>query len=107
MKTLIAIASVAMLGFTTSSLAAGDAAAGKTKAKGCAECHGDRGEGKAPAPPDNEKTPKIAAMPAADFVKALSEYKSGKRDHAVMKMQSKKLSDADMANLAAYYGSLK
>jgi cytochrome c553 len=106
MKALITIASVAMLGLGNSALAAGDAAAGKTKSKGCVECHGSKGEGKA-ATPQDEKVPKIAGMPAADFVKALSEYKSGKRDHAVMMMKAKKLSDADMADLAAYYASLK
>jgi cytochrome c553 len=40
-------------------------------------------------------------------VKALKEYKSGKRSNAIMAGQAQALSDADMANLAVYYASLK
>jgi cytochrome c553 len=38
-------------------------------------------------------------------VKALQEYKSGERSHPSMKAIAASLSDQDMADLAAYYGS--
>lgn len=39
------------------------------------------------------------------LVKQLSEYKSGKRDNAIMKGFASTLSDADMKNVAAFYAS--
>lgn len=106
MKTLIAIAAVALLGFTTSALAAGDAAAGKAKSKPCVSCHGANGEGKANSE-GKEPNPRIAGLTEPVIVQALKDYKSGKRVSKPMKMFATKLSDEDMANLAAYYSSLK
>jgi len=80
--------------------AAGDAAAGKVKAAGCAGCHGANGQG---VPPN----PALAGKSADQLLQALQEYKSGKRTNAVMKALAAGLSDQDMANLAAYYASLK
>ena len=80
--------------------AAGDAAAGKAKAVTCAGCHGPNGEGIAP-------NPALAGKSADVLEQALKDYKSGKRDNAVMKGLAAALSDADMANLATYYASLK
>lgn len=100
MKTLVAVASIALFGIATSAFAAGDVAAGKAKAAPCAMCHGANGEGKAANPP-------LAGKPAPALVQALQEYKSGKRANAPMKNFASKLSDDDMANVAAYYASLK
>ena len=80
--------------------AAGDAAAGKAAASSCAMCHGATGEG-------TKMGPKLTGMDAAGFIQAMNDYKSGKRDNAMMKSQTSKLSANDVANLAAYYGSLK
>jgi cytochrome c553 len=77
---------------------AGDAAAGQAKSESCAGCHGDDGkEGDKP----------IAGMAEADIVKAMKDYQSGARDNKKMVKASKDLSDEDIANLAAYYSSLK
>jgi cytochrome c553 len=76
---------------------AGDAAAGKDKSEGCATCHGDDGKGDHP----------IAGMAEADMIKALKDYASGVRDDKKMAKVTKALSDDDMADLAAYYSSLK
>lgn len=100
MKRMIALASIALLGIAGTALAAGDAAAGKAKAGPCAGCHGANGEGKKPNPP-------LAGKNEAQFVQALKDFKSGKRANGPMKMFATKLSDDDMANLAAYYASLK
>ena len=80
--------------------AAGDAAAGKVKAAGCAGCHGPNGQG---VPPN----PALAGKSEDLLLQGLQEYKSGKRTNAVMKALAAGLSDQDMANLAAYYASLK
>ena len=41
------------------------------------------------------------------LAQALKDYKSGKRDNAVMKGMVGALTDGDITNLAAYYASLK
>ena len=80
----------------SSAVIAGDAAAGATKSKSCVACHGANGEGVA-------KNTKIAGMAVGKFKEAMAAYKSGTRKHAMMEMFAKKLSDADVADLAAYY----
>jgi cytochrome c553 len=80
--------------------AAGDAAAGEAKSKGCIGCHGADGKGKG-------NNPGIAGTDEAAFIAAMGDYKSGAKKHSMMNMLAKKLSDADVANLAAYYASLK
>jgi cytochrome c553 len=49
----------------------------------------------------------LAGTPEDKIISAISEYKSGKRSNAVMKTFAKKLADQDLADLAAYYASLK
>ena len=98
-RTMVAI--VAALGLASGAAFAGDAAAGKAKAGSCGGCHGANGEGKGPA------GPAIAGMDEAKFVAAMKDYKSGKRANPVMKNFATPLTDADVANLAAYYASLK
>jgi cytochrome c553 len=95
-----AFATVFAFGMAGSAMADGDVAAGEAKSKSCAGCHGANGEGK-------KKNPPLAGMAAADFTKAMQDYASGARDNKSMARVAKKLSDADVANLAAYYGSLK
>jgi len=89
-----------LLGFAVAAQAAGDAQAGKAKAGACAGCHGANGEGVKPNPP-------LAGKPEGEMVQALMDYKSGKRANPIMKTLAAPLSDQDMANVAAYYASLK
>jgi cytochrome c553 len=96
----LAVAVFASLGMVGGLHAAGDIAAGKAKAAGCAACHGANGEGKSGAPA-------LAGTSAKEIVHELMEYKSGQRKHAGMKMISGPLSEQDMENLGAYYASLK
>jgi cytochrome c553 len=101
MKRKLMIAAIAaMLGVSASALAGGDAAAGKAKAKACAGCHGPNGEGIKP-------NPAVAGKSESDVVEALKDYKSGKRANPIMKSMATPLSDQDMANIGAYYASLK
>jgi cytochrome c553 len=81
---------------------AADAAAGKAKAEdSCADCHGDTGAG-------DDDYPAIAGMSVEKFTKAIQEYQNGTRTKsAKMTKEAKKLGAADVANLAAYYATLK
>jgi len=100
-RTLLTVGLFAMLlGAVGAVHAAGDAAAGKAKASGCAGCHGANGEGTAAGP-------KLAGKSETDLVQAMQEFKSGKRANAAMKAFVGKFSDQDMANVAAYFASLK
>jgi len=82
------------------SLAAGDVKAGRTKAAQCQACHGLDGMSKLP------EAPNLAGQTEEYLVKALNDFRSGARQNEMMTMMAKGLSDADIANLAAYYHSL-
>ena len=97
---LTALIMVALLAAVGAAQAAGDVAAGKTKAAGCLGCHGADGKGVGP-------NPALAGKPEAQLLQALQDYKSGKRANALKKGITSSLSDQDMANLAAYFASLK
>lgn len=89
-----------LLGIVGTAEAAGDAKAGKAKAGACAGCHGANGEGVAP-------NPALAGKSEQELVQALTDYKTGKRSNAVMKSMASPLNDQAMADVAAYYSSLK
>ena len=88
------------VGFAGTAQAAGDAVAGKAAAPSCAMCHGGNGEG-------SKMGPKLAGLNEAAFIQAMNDYKSGKRDSPMMKSQTSQLAASDIANMAAYYVSLK
>jgi cytochrome c553 len=94
------ISMMVSVGFFGFAHAGGDAQAGKAKAASCAGCHGANGEGNGP-------NPGLAGMNEAQFVKAVADYRSGKRANPAMKAFASQLSDQDAANLAAYYAALK
>lgn len=100
-RTLLALASVAVLGLSSNAIAAGDAAAGKAKAASCAGCHGAQGKSVVPTYPN------LAGQNAAYTAKQLKAFKSGARKDPTMNAMTAALSDADINNLAAYYASLK
>ena len=80
---------------------AGDAAAGKAKSAVCAGCHGAAGVSAVPIYPN------LAGQKEAYLVSQLKAFKDGSRVNAIMAPMAKPLSDADIANLAAYFSSLK
>lgn len=94
----MAITSLFLLCFSSTSLAGGNTTAGEKKAGQCASCHGANGEG-------SGNNPKIAGMDKAAFAKAMNDYKSGARKNMMMEMFAKKLSDKDIADLAAFYAT--
>lgn len=83
----------------SSAQAPGDAAAGKLLAKNCAACHGETGVGTNPAWPD------IAAQKAVYLANTLKAFRAGLRKDPMMASVVRGLSDADIANLAAYYAT--
>lgn len=82
--------------------AAGDAARGKKMTSMCIGCHGI--EMYRTAFPQVYSVPKIGGQNPGYIVAALKAYRSGERNHPSMVGIAKSLSDADMADLAAYYG---
>ena len=81
---------------------AADAAAGKALAEGsCVDCHGEDGKG-------DEDNPAINGMAVDKFTKAIQEYANGTRTKSPkMSKEAKKLTAAQIADLAAYYSTLK
>jgi len=94
---LAAIFSVSAALAATTSLAAGDAAAGKTKAAACAACHSADGNSVNPV------WPKLAGQHATYLVKQLTNFKAGDRNNAMMAPMAAPLSEQDMADIAAYF----
>ncbi|MCS0494237.1 cytochrome c [Ancylobacter sp. MQZ15Z-1] len=81
---------------------AGDAKLGKAKASAqCAVCHGPTGISQLP------EAPNLAGQVEMYLVKALNDFRSGARSNEMMTIVSKGLSDADVANLAAWYASVE
>ncbi|MGR5131412.1 c-type cytochrome [Vibrio alfacsensis] len=104
MKKVIMGAVVALTMMSGQALAAGDAAAGQAKAAVCAACHGPDGIAAIPGYPN------IKGQNEQYIASSIKAYKDGQRTGglaAVMQAQASLLSDADIANLAAYYSSLK
>jgi len=105
MKSLYVVALATL--FATSAMA--DEAKGPAKpdlAKGatisatvCAACHTADGSRGIPT------NPILQGQHADYLVKQLTEFKSGKRDNAIMKPMASTLSDDDMRNVAAFYES--
>ena len=84
-------------------LAKGNAEKGKAKAaQVCAACHG--ADGAKPVAPEN---PILAGQYPDYLVKALSDYKSGKRANPIMKAFAGQLSKQDIEDLAAWFSSQK
>ena len=98
-KLMLAVATATVM--MASPVFAGDAAAGKGKSVMCAACHGAAGVSAVPTYPN------LAGQKEAYLTKQLKDFKSGKRNDPTMKGMAAGLSDADIANLAAYYSSLK
>jgi cytochrome c553 len=101
MKRIIVMAAALVLAGAVQ--AKGNAEAGKQKAaQVCAACHG--AEGNRPAGPEN---PILAGQHYDYLVKALKDYKSGKRNNPIMKGFAATLSGQDMEDLAAWFSGQK
>jgi cytochrome c553 len=82
-------------------LAQGNPSAGKEKAETCGGCHGVDGNSSAPI------FPKLASQHAGYLAKQLHDFKDKKRADPTMSALAEPLSDADIADLSAYYARQK
>ncbi len=76
----------------------GDPEFGEYLASECKTCHQEDG--------DAEGIPSITGWPEEDFVIAMHAYKRKIRPHPVMQMFAGRLSEEEIAALAAYFGTL-
>ncbi len=76
-------------------------AAGRAKAQACAVCHGPLGVSTQP------DAPNLAGQPAVYVAAQLRAYRSGRRQHEVMSVLAKPLSDDDIAALAAWFAAIR
>ena len=98
--TLLLAALVASAGAVSTAWAQ-DAAAGEKKSAMCIGCHGIVGY--QASFPEIHKVPMIAGQGAKYIVASLTAYKTGERKHPTMRGIAGSMSEADMADLAAYY----
>ena len=80
-------------------MAKGDAASGKEKSQVCQACHGLDGKSITPTYPN------LAGQHESYLVKALADYRAGRRTNPVMAPMAANLSDQDIEDLAAWYSS--
>lgn len=85
--------------FSASAHAKGDPEAGREKAKACEACHGTDGKSVEPSYPN------LAGQYESYLIKALSDYRSGARNNAIMQSFAANLSNQDIEDLAAWYAS--
>jgi cytochrome c553 len=83
--------------------AAGNAASGKEKAaQVCAACHGPEGN-----KPSDPTQPILAGQHYDYLVRALTDYKVGRRNNPIMKGFAAPLSKKDIEDLAAWFSRQK
>jgi len=81
--------------------AAGDVAAGKVKALFvCSECHGMKGVSVI------ANFPNLAGQKEMYLTLQLKAFRAGRRKNLEMNLIAKQLSDADIANVTAYFAGL-
>src|SRR5215831_7172341 len=80
-----------------SALAQGNATAGQAKAATCAACHGVDGNS------SNPEWPSLAGQHASYITKQIRAFKTGARQSPIMMPMVAPLSDADVADIAAYF----
>ena len=72
---------------------------GEKLAASCNGCHGDKGNSKTPG------TPRLAGLPEVYLQSAITHYRDGNRQHAMMQMLTRYLSDTDIEKIALYYAT--
>lgn len=84
-----------------SQASANEVAQGRQKAQACAVCHGPLGQSVTP------DAPHLAGQPAIYTAAQLRAYRSGARKHEVMAVLARPMTDDDIAQLAAWFASLR
>jgi cytochrome c553 len=102
MRRLMSIGRLAVAAALLPGLAqAGDPLAGKKKAEVCMPCHGLDGIAKI------AEAPNLAGQNEIYLVEQLGEFQQGKRSNEMMNIIVRSLSEADVADLAAYYSGIE
>lgn len=101
MSKYAAVAIALTLGAVSTATFAGDAAAGQAKSATCAACHGPAGTS------PNDLWPNLAGQKPGYLMKQMKAFRDGTRADPMMSPMSKPLTDADIENLAAFFGSQK
>ena len=83
----------------SSALTAGDRELGQYLSSECVTCHQLSGR--------FQGIPPIVGWPETSFVDIMNEYRAKKRENPVMQTIAGKLSQEEIAALAAYFGSLR
>jgi cytochrome c553 len=94
-SSLFAVLSIALA--LPMGLQAGDPVRGQELSQACAACHGADGNSV------NPEWPKLAGQHAEYIHKQLMDYKSGRRENALMAGQVVNLDEQDMRDLGAFY----
>lgn len=76
------------------------ASKGAATGQSCLDCHGPDGN-----QPIDPTYPKLGGQYADYLAHALQQYRAGNRDNALMASQAKALTDQQIADLGAYFGS--
>ena len=79
--------------------AKGTATAGQKKATNCEACHGKDGHSADP------HYPNLAGQYQSYLIKALSDYRAGRRSNVIMTGFASQLSNQDIEDLAAWFAS--
>ena len=100
-KWLVLSLTLALASLSNALFAEGNAEDGKAKSAACVSCHGEHGNSMVAT------FPKLAQQHPSYLIKQLRAYKDGTRKNAMMSGMAMSLSDADMADIAAYYEEQK
>ena len=96
----LAIILIFALHLDLSDAVAADAEAGKKKSARCQACHGMAGIS------NNDQWPNLAGQKRGYIVAQLKAYRARKRIDESMQLITRKLTDKDIEDLAAYYSGL-
>ena len=85
----------------------GDSVVGREKAESerCIECHGLQGQGAEHANSAEAKFAKLAGQYPDYILKQIRDFRSGARKHDQMAIMARSVSDEDVLDIAAYFGS--
>lgn len=93
------MATMALLFLATNLAAKGNPEEGQKKAATCEACHGPTGHSMDPSYPN------LAGQHESYLIKALTDYRSGQRNNAIMAGFSANLTNQDIVDLASWYAS--
>jgi len=97
----LVLAAVALAASAGSAGVLAQAPGGPAVARPCMVCHGPLGLATQP------DTPHLAGQPASYLAAQLRAFRGGTRRHEVMSVIAKPLTDDDIAQLAAWYASVR